>query len=77
MSPTRDQRATLGALVDVLLDKGVYLDLDLIITVADIPLIGVNLRATIAGMETLLEYGLMREWDERIRAEAHDDPARG
>jgi hypothetical protein len=61
LEPTRDQHATLAALVDVLLDKGVYLDLDLIITVADIPLIGVNLRATIAGMQTMLDYGMMRE----------------
>src|ERR1700710_567211 len=68
VQPSRDQRATLAGLVDVLLNKGVYLDLDLIITVADIPLIGVNLRATIAGMETMLEYGLMKGWDERTRA---------
>ncbi|MFB9746224.1 gas vesicle protein GvpJ [Leifsonia shinshuensis] len=73
MQPTRDQKATLGALVDVLLDKGVYLNLDLIITVADVPLIGVNLRATIAGMETMLRYGLMTEWDDRVRAEARRD----
>lgn len=68
MQPTRDVRATLPDLVDVLLNKGVYLDLDLIITVSDIPLIGINLRATIAGMETMLEYGMMRNWDERTRA---------
>lgn len=68
MQPTRDVRATLPDLVDVLLNKGVYLDLDLIITVSDIPLIGINLRATIAGMETMLEYGMMKNWDERTRA---------
>ncbi|GAB3526939.1 gas vesicle protein [Arthrobacter monumenti] len=68
MQPTRDVQATLPELVDVLLNKGVYLDLDLIITVADIPLIGVNLKATIAGMETMLEYGMMKNWDERTRA---------
>jgi hypothetical protein len=37
------------------------------VSVAGIPLIGVNLRAAIAGMETMLRYGLMRDWDERIR----------
>lgn len=76
VQPTRDQRATLGALVDVLLNKGVYLDVDLIITVADIPLIGVNLRATIAGMETMLEYGMMQGWDERTRASVRQSVAR-
>lgn len=68
LEPTRDLRATLPDLVDVLLDKGVYLDLDLIVTVADIPLIGVNLRATVAGIETLLEHGMMRRWDAQTRA---------
>ena len=36
MQPTRDPRITLPGLVEVLLNKGVYLNLDLIITVADI-----------------------------------------
>lgn len=76
MQPTRDVRATLPDLVDVLLNKGVYLDLDLIITVADIPLIGVNLKATIAGMETMLEYGMMKNWDERTRAWVRDSVSR-
>lgn len=75
VQPTRDQRATLGALVDVLLNKGVYLNLDLVITVADIPLIGINLRATIAGMETMLEHGMMTGWDERTRAWARQSVA--
>lgn len=68
MQPTRDPRATLPDLIEVLLNKGVYLNVDLIISVADIPLIGVNLRATIAGIETMLEYGMMRQWDEQTRA---------
>ncbi|GAA4916357.1 gas vesicle protein [Nesterenkonia rhizosphaerae] len=68
LQPTRDPGATLPDLIEVLLNKGVHLNLDLIISVADIPLIGVNLRATIAGIETMLEYGMMRQWDEQTRA---------
>lgn len=68
MEPSRDPRATLPDLIEVLLNKGVYLNLDLIISVADVPLIGVNLRTTIAGIETMLEYGMMRQWDEQTRA---------
>ncbi|WP_218221666.1 gas vesicle protein [Nesterenkonia sp. Act20] len=68
LQPTRDPGATLPDLLEVLLNKGVHLNLDLIISVADIPLIGVNLRATIAGIETMLEYGMMRQWDEQTRA---------
>jgi hypothetical protein len=32
-----------------------------------VPLIGVNLRAAIAGMKTMLDYGMMEAWDEKIR----------
>lgn len=77
LMPVRDDsEATLSALVDALLTKGVYLDLDLIVTVAGIPLMGVSLRAAIAGMETLLEYGMMRDWDDKTRAWARESAAR-
>lgn len=76
MEPTRNPEVTLPDLITVLLDKGTYLNLDLIIAVADIPLIGINLRATIAGMETMLEYGMMREWDEKTRAWVQQSVAR-
>lgn len=67
------ERASKGniTLVDVLervLDKGVVVDADLIISVAGIPLVGVNLRAAVAGMETMTKYGIMEEWDKEIRA---------
>jgi len=68
LEPTRDAQATLPDLIEVLLNKGVVLHLDLIIAVADIPLIGVSLKAAIAGIETMLEYGMMRHWDEQTRA---------
>lgn len=68
LQPTRDVRATLPDLVDALLDKGVFLDLDLVVSVADVPLIGVSLRATLAGFETLLEHGMLVGWDEQTRA---------
>jgi len=62
-------------MVDLLnraLDKGLVLNLDLIICVADIPLLGVNLKAALAGMETMLEYGLMADWGEAQRARARE-----
>ena len=63
-APEADTEGALSRLLDVLLDKGVYLDLDLVITVAEVPLIAVNLRATIAGVETMLEWGVPGVWDE-------------
>lgn len=68
LEPTRDPKATLPDLIEVLLNEGVIVHLDLIIAVADIPLIGVSLKAAIAGIETMLEYGMMRQWDEQTRA---------
>jgi len=68
MEPTRNSHATLVDLLDRVLDKGLVINADIIISLAGVPLIGVNLRAALAGMETMLEYGLMKEWDARIRA---------
>jgi len=68
MSPTRDARSSLPDLLEVLLNRGVLLNLDLLISVADIPLIGISLKAAVAGIETMLEYGMMRDWDAQTRA---------
>ena len=69
MEPVRDWkgRATLVDLLDRIFDKGVIIHLDLIISVAGIPLIGVNLRAALAGMETMLQYGMMQDMDTKTR----------
>ena len=68
MNPTRDTHATLVDLLDRVLDRGLILDADLIIHVAGIPLLGVKLRAMLAGMETMLKYGIWQDWDEALRS---------
>ena len=68
MEPTRELHGTISDLLDRVLDKGLIINADLIITLSGIPLIAVNLRAAIAGMETMLEYGVMTDWDEATRA---------
>ena len=55
MKPTRDQKHTLVDLLDRVLDRGVILHADLIISVSGIPLVGVSLKAAIAGIETMLK----------------------
>jgi len=65
LEPTRD--SALVDLLDRILAKGVILHADLIISVSGVPLIGVNLKAAIAGMTTMLDYGMMEAWDEKIR----------
>lgn len=73
MEPTRDSHATLVDLLDRVLDKGLVLNADIIIQVAGIPLLGVNLKACLAGMETMLEYGIWQDWDEAQRAFAAEE----
>ena len=68
MKPTRDTHATLVDLLDRVLEKGLVLNADLLIHVAGIPLLGVNLRACLAGIETMLKYGIWQDWDEAQRA---------
>lgn len=68
MRPARDASA-LVCLVEAILNKGVVVSADVVISVAGVPLVGVNLRAAIAGMETMLRYGMMQSWDEQVREE--------
>ena len=65
MKPTR--AGGLVDLVDRILVKGVILHADLVISVSGVPLIGVNLKAAIAGITTMVDYGVMEAWDEKIR----------
>ena len=73
MDPTRDTHTTLVDLLDRILDKGLILDADLIIHVAGVPLIGVKLKAAIAGIETMLKYGIWADWDAAQRAVATEE----
>jgi hypothetical protein len=68
VQPTRDTHATLVDLLDRVLEKGLVLNADLLINVAGIPLLGVNLRACLAGIETMLKYGIWQDWDEAQRS---------
>jgi hypothetical protein len=62
-----ERESSLVEILDRLLDRGAVLNADLIISVAGIPLIGLNLRAALASMETMLEYGVMEAWDKNSR----------
>ena len=49
-------------LIDRTLNKGVILNADLVITVADVPLLAANLKLALASVETMLKYGVMNDW---------------
>ncbi|WP_222918718.1 gas vesicle protein [Natrinema sp. SYSU A 869] len=71
MRPRKDDDAFVDVL-DVLLRDGAILRADVIVSVAEIPLVGIKLTAAIAGMETMNEYGLFEEWDASRRTAAVD-----
>lgn len=77
MRPTRGDDAVVD-LLDVILRDGVVVEADVIITVADIPLIGISLRAAVAGMTTMARYGLLEERSTDVAAVSTDpDDAAG
>lgn len=61
MRPTRRTDDAVVDLLDVILRDGVVVQADVIVTVADVPLVGISLRAAVAGMATMSEYGLLEE----------------
>jgi hypothetical protein len=72
LEPMTRPRATLVDLLDRVLDRGLVINADIIISLAGVPLIGINLRAALAGMETMVNYGLMKEWDQTIRVKERE-----
>ncbi len=73
MEPTREVNATLVDLLDRVLEKGLLINADILISVAGVPLVGVNLKAALAGMETMLKYGMMKDWDQAQRMIARQE----
>ncbi|MFB3764033.1 MAG: gas vesicle protein [Methanotrichaceae archaeon] len=76
MEPKRNTNAGLVDLLDRVLDKGLVLNADMLISVAGIPLLGLNLKAALAGMDTMLKYGIWKDWDAAQRAWATEERRR-
>jgi len=55
--PTRSQ-SDLAEMLELLLDKGVVINADIVVTVGETELLGVKLRAALASFETAAQYGL-------------------
>lgn len=67
MRPSKSEDDAIVDLLDVLLRDGVVVEADVIISVAEVPLVGVKLRAAIAGMTAMAEYGMFEKWDRQRR----------
>lgn len=70
MEPTRDDDDALVDLVDVLLREGVLVQADVVVSVAEVPLVGISLRAAVAGMTEMTDRGLLDGWDRDLRRRA-------
>ncbi|MGV1005982.1 MAG: gas vesicle protein [Candidatus Nanopelagicales bacterium] len=70
MEPVNSYEAGVTDLLERILDKGVMIRLDLVISVADIPLIGLQAQLAIASIETMNKYGMMADWDTETRQSA-------
>lgn len=57
-----DDKIGLVELLDRALNKGIILNADLIVTVADVPLLAANLRLVLASVETMMKFGIMDDW---------------
>jgi len=73
VQPIARPRADLVDLLDRVLDRGLVLEADVIVCLAGVPLIGIRLRAALAGVETMVRHGLMGEWDQGIRQASRTD----
>ncbi|GAB2443349.1 gas vesicle protein [Streptomyces incanus] len=58
MQPRRDGDGSLAHVVETLLDKGLVLNADIMVSVAGVELLGIRLRAALASFETAARYGL-------------------
>jgi hypothetical protein len=73
MLATRESEVGLVDLLDRVLHKGLVLNADVIITVSGIPLVGLNLRAILASVDTMIAYGMWKDWDQAQRAIASEE----
>ncbi|NDK33165.1 gas vesicle protein [Nesterenkonia sp. Hz 6-5] len=58
MEPQRSREGTLLQVVETLLDKGLVLNADIMVSVAGVELLGIRIRAALASFETAAKYGL-------------------
>lgn len=65
---TPQQPTGLADVIERVLDKGVVIDADITVSVADVELLGIKIRAAIASFETAAKYGLMFPSDTNLNA---------
>ena len=54
----RETTSTLADVIDVVLDRGLIINADIIVSVAGVELLGIKIRAALASFATAARYGL-------------------
>ncbi len=58
LESTKETAGTLVDVIDRILDKGLVINADIMVSVAGVELLGVKVRAALASFETAAKYGL-------------------
>ena len=58
LQATKNEASGLADVIDRVLDKGLVINADITVSVADVELLGIKIRAALASFETAAKYGL-------------------
>jgi hypothetical protein len=58
LEPVNDTSGSLVDVIDAILDKGLVINADILISLAGVELLGIKIRASLASFETAARYGL-------------------
>ena len=66
LSPENDVRESLADVLDRILDKGIVINADIVISLVGTELLGIRVRAALASFETAARYGLAFPSDTKL-----------
>jgi len=58
LEPNNDTSGSLAEVIDSILDKGLVINADILISLAGVELLGIKVRAALASFDTAARYGL-------------------
>jgi gas vesicle structural protein len=58
LEPARNHGDALADVIDAVLDKGLVINADIMVSLAGVELLGIKIRAALASFETAARYGL-------------------
>jgi len=70
LEATRETASTLADVIDRVLDKGLVINADIMVSAAGVELLGIKIRAALASFETAAKYGLEFPSGTNLQTEA-------